>query len=102
MLRSYYQDAFATRFDLMHCVHTRMRRTAPFTTTRARCRLGYQRRGVLLFAWLTLCPVMGPLPQTAHTRAMDRSDKMISKGAAKRPKPNQGTQERQPRRSGKP
>src|SRR6266480_4919808 len=67
-------EALATRFDLMHCVQTRIRFTTPFTTTRTRCRLGYQRRGVLLFAWLTLCPVMGPLPQISHTRAIDRSD----------------------------
>src|SRR5438477_12110447 len=33
-------------------------------------RFGYQRRFVLLFAWLTLCPVMGPLPQISQTRAI--------------------------------
>src|SRR5438552_9771427 len=69
-----FYEALATRFDLMHCVQTRIRRTTPFTTTRTRCRLGYQRRGVLLFAWLTLCPAMGPLPQISHTRAIVRSD----------------------------
>ncbi len=58
----------------IHCVQTRMRRTTPFTTTRTRWRLGYQRRGVLLFAWLILCPVMGRLPQISHTRAIVRSD----------------------------
>src|SRR5947208_67478 len=52
---------------------TLARRGVPFTTARTRCRLGYQRRFVLLFAWLMLCPVMGPLPQISHTRAMDRS-----------------------------
>src|SRR5207245_11779921 len=67
------QEAFATRFDLMQLVHTRRRCTLPSTTARTRCRLGYQRRFVLLFAWLTLCPVIGPLPQISHTRAMDRS-----------------------------
>src|SRR6266571_3285074 len=60
--------------DLGQRVHTRSRRVVPFTTARTRCRLGYQRRFVLLFAWLTLCPVMGPLPQISHTRAMGLPD----------------------------
>src|SRR5438034_1197758 len=61
---------FATRLDLRHWVQTRRCRTVPSTTARTRCRLGYQRRLVLLFAWLMLCPVMGPLPQISHTRAI--------------------------------
>jgi hypothetical protein len=32
--------------------------------------LGYQRRLVLLLAWLTLLPVTGPLAHTAQTRAI--------------------------------
>src|SRR5438876_4885141 len=48
-----------TRFDLRQRVQTRSRRVVPFTTARTRWRLGYQRRFVLLFAWLTLCPVTG-------------------------------------------
>src|SRR3989449_6785056 len=59
-----------TRFDLRQRVQTRSRRVVPFTTARTRWRLGYQRRFVLLFAWLMLCPVMGPLPQISHTRAI--------------------------------
>src|SRR2546428_11160509 len=59
-----------TRFDLRQRVQTRSRRVVPFTTARTRCRLGYQRRLGLLFAWLMLCPVMGPLPQMSHTRAI--------------------------------
>ena len=60
-----------TRLDLMHCVHTRIRRVTPPTWARTRCRFGYQRRLVLLLAWLMLCPVMGPLPQISHTRAIE-------------------------------
>lgn len=56
--------------DRMHRVHTLTRRGAPSTIARTRCRLGYQRRFVLLLAWLTLCPKTGPLPQISHTRAM--------------------------------
>jgi len=63
-----------TRFDLRQRVQTRSRRVVPFTTARTRWRLGYQRRFVLLFAWLMLCPVMGPLPQISHTRAMGLPD----------------------------
>ncbi len=56
--------------DRMHLVHTLMRRGAPSIIARTRCRLGYQRRFVLLLAWLTLCPKTGPLPQISHTRAI--------------------------------
>src|SRR5439155_15752051 len=66
--------ALVTRFDLRQRVQTRMRRVVPFTTARTRWRFGYQRRLVLLFAWLTLCPDMGPLPQISQTRAMDLPD----------------------------
>src|SRR5256886_3941655 len=59
-----------TRFDFRHWVQTRRRRVRPSTIARTRCRLGYQRRLVLLFAGLMLCPVMGPLPQISHTRAI--------------------------------
>src|SRR2546423_4779135 len=62
--------ALVTRLALRHRVQTRSRRVVPFTTARTRCRFGYQRRFVLLFAWLTLCPVMGPLPQISQTRAI--------------------------------
>jgi hypothetical protein len=33
----------------------------------------------LLFAWLTLCPKDGPLPQISHTRAIVRSRKALRK-----------------------
>ena len=64
------QVALVMRLLLMHCVQTRMRFGAPSTSNRTVWRLGYQRRFVRFFAWLTLWPVIGPLAQTAHTRAM--------------------------------
>src|SRR5438046_7779135 len=90
-----------TRFDLRQRVQTRSRRVVPFTTARTRWRFGYQRRFVLLFAWLTLCPVMGPLPQISQTRAIGavRSSMTVQKhkpvrkggaarkGEASKPKP---------------
>lgn len=56
--------------DLIHCVQTLMRLGVPSTSTRALCRLGCQRRFVLLFALLTLWPVLGPLPHISHVRAI--------------------------------
>ena len=64
------QLAFLIRLLLRHWVQTRIRLGAPSTSTRTVCRLGYQRRLVRLFAWLTLLPVTGPFAQTAHTRAI--------------------------------
>src|SRR5258705_3266026 len=64
------QTAFLTLLLRMHDVHTRVRRTPSVVATRTVCRLGYQRRLVLLFAWLTLFPVTGPLPHTLQTRAI--------------------------------
>src|ERR1700755_1161062 len=49
------------------------RRTQRFslsTQKRRYCRLGRNRRLVLLLAWETLFPTIGPLPVTSHTRAM--------------------------------
>jgi hypothetical protein len=62
--------AFAIRLLFRHCVHTRTRFGAPSTSTRTVCRFGYQRRLVRLLAWLTLLPVVGPLPHTVQTRAI--------------------------------
>jgi hypothetical protein len=53
------QSAFDTRPDLMHCVQTRI--------------LGFQTFLLLLLAWETLFPKLGPLPQIAHF-AMRSSD----------------------------
>src|SRR6185312_2096351 len=49
------------------------RRTQRFslsTQKRRYCRFGRNRRLVLLLAWDTLFPTIGPLPVTSHTRAM--------------------------------
>jgi hypothetical protein len=54
----------------MQRVQTRSRRVVPSTTARTVCKFGYQRRFVLLLAWLTLWPVVGPFPQISHTRAI--------------------------------
>ena len=40
--------------------------TVPLLTAFTFCRLGYQVVRVLLLAWLTLLPVLGPLPQISH------------------------------------
>src|SRR5919107_3374570 len=67
------QLAFLIRLLFRHCVQTRIRLGAPSTRTRTVCRLGYQRRLLRLFAWLTLLPVTGPFAHTAHTRAISFS-----------------------------
>src|SRR6185312_15140808 len=49
------------------------RRTQRFsvsTQKRRYCRFGRNRRLVLLLAWETLFPTIGPLPVTSHTRAI--------------------------------
>src|SRR5690349_22378388 len=66
----YLQTAFLTLLLRMHEVHTRVRRTPSVVATRTVWRFGYQRRLVLLLAWLTLLPVTGPLPHTVQTRAI--------------------------------
>src|SRR3954447_26860495 len=71
LLRSpFFQLAFLIRLLFRHCVHTRIRLGPPSTSTRTVWRLGYQRRLLRLFAWLTLLPVTGPLAHTAHSRAI--------------------------------
>jgi len=57
--------AFVIFPDEMHDVHTRTRRRTPFASTIfTGCRFGNHLRRVLLWAWLTLFPVEGPLPHT--------------------------------------
>src|SRR4051812_31240131 len=43
------------------------------TKMRRFCRFGKKRRFVLLFAWETLLPTIGPFPVTWQTRAMNNS-----------------------------
>jgi len=47
----------------MQRVQTLMLLMLPFLTALIFCRLGCQVRRVLLLAWLTLLPKLGPLPQ---------------------------------------
>ncbi len=55
----------------MQLVQTRIRLRVPFSvTTWTGWRFGSQRRFVRLFAWLTLFPLRGPLPQIGQTAAM--------------------------------
>lgn len=55
---------------LMHDVHTDSRLGAPLTIARTRWMLGFQRRLLRLWEWLTLMPNEGCLPQTSHTDAI--------------------------------
>src|SRR5712691_4862838 len=48
----------------------RTRRTALPNFARTRWRFGYQTARVRLWAWLTLWPNLGPLPQNSQTLAM--------------------------------
>jgi len=54
--------------DFMQRVQTLMVFTEPFITTRNFLILGFQRRRVLLFAWLTLLPNWGFLSQISPFR----------------------------------
>jgi hypothetical protein len=62
----YGQALFFTLPLRIHRVQARIRRTPPPIDARTSLRLGFHRRLVLLFAWLTLLPTDGPLPQIAH------------------------------------
>jgi len=57
-------------------------------------RLGYQRRLLRLFAWLTLLPVTGPLAHTAHTRAISSTlfIRVVTQRARKTNEPSRMTQ----------
>jgi len=50
----------------MQRVHTLMVETVPFLRAFTFWRFGCQVLDVLLFAWLTLLPKLGPFPQTSH------------------------------------
>ena len=56
--------------DRMQRVQARMARTVPLTLARTRCRFGRHVRLLRLFAWLTLLPTEGCLPQILHSLAM--------------------------------
>jgi hypothetical protein len=48
-------------------VQTRTRFGTPPTTARIFCTLGFQRRLVRRWEWLTRMPTWGRFPQTSHT-----------------------------------
>ena len=50
-------------------VQTRKVRWAPLTIARTLRRLGFQRRRVMLCAWLMWFPYLGPFPQISQDRA---------------------------------
>ncbi len=62
--------ALITFPERMHSVQTRILLGTPFTSALTRWRFGYQRLLVLLWAWLTLKPVLGPFLQISHVRAI--------------------------------
>ena len=59
-----------TRPDFMQFVQTWRWRTVPPLTVLTRWMLGFQIFRVLLFAWETLFPKLGPFPQIAHFAMM--------------------------------
>lgn len=65
LLKPVYR-ALVTAPDLMQRVQTLTVRTVPLLIALTFCRFGYQVVRDLLLAWLTLFPVLGPLPQTSH------------------------------------
>ena len=78
------QDALATLLLRMQRVQARIRLVSPSTTVRTVCKFGYQRRFVRLLAWLTLLPVVGPLPHTVQTRAiLDSPGNAVTRNAGK-------------------
>ncbi len=60
------QALFLTLPLRMHRVQTRILRTLPPISARTSCRLWFQRRLVLLLAWLTLFPTEGCFLQYAQ------------------------------------
>src|ERR1041384_6153187 len=66
--------AFFTFPCLMHVAHTRIRWMRPSISARTFCKLGSQRRRVLLCACLILLPLMGLFPQIAQTFAIGDPD----------------------------
>ena len=66
-----YYAGLTTAPERMQRVHTRAWiLLPPLVAILTRCKFGSQRRLVLLWAWLTLLPVTGPLPHISHFFAM--------------------------------
>ena len=66
--------AFVIFPDLMQRVQIFMVFTEPFITTRNFLIFGFQRRRVLLLAWLTLLPNWAFFSQTSHFRDIKLSE----------------------------
>jgi hypothetical protein len=56
--------------DRMHEVHALIRLGVPSTIARTRCTLGFQRRLVRRWEWLTFMPNDGFFPHMSHTDAI--------------------------------
>ena len=67
---------FSIQPDRMQRVQTRIRLLVPWMVTRIFLRFGEKVLLVLLFAWLTLCPAVGPFPQISQTLAIGISSKL--------------------------
>ncbi len=68
--RTRVQAALTTAPERMHLVHTLKLLTLPLCFARTFWRLGIHLLRVLLWAWLTLLPVVGPFPHMSHLAAM--------------------------------
>jgi len=66
-----FQAAFTTAPDRMHRVHTFVFLVLPpLVAMRTIFKFGSQRLLVLLWAWETLFPTIGPFPHISHTFAI--------------------------------
>lgn len=63
-------DAFFTMPERRHLVQTRIFFVPPFVTTLTVCTFGKKIFLLLLFAWLTLLPIIFPLPHISQTLAI--------------------------------
>jgi len=66
----YCQAALVTLPERRQLEQTFTERTLFSILARTLCRLGRKRRLVVLWAWLTLLPLIGPLPQISQRLAM--------------------------------
>ncbi len=71
------RGGFITFPAFRHEVQTFIRFGTPFTSARTVCRFGFHRRLVRLWAWDTLCPKVGFLPQISHAFAIPDLDSLL-------------------------
>ena len=72
------RGGFITFPAFRHEVQTFIRFGTPFTSARTVCRFGFHRRLVRLWAWETLFPKVGFLPQISHTFAISGLDSFLA------------------------